>query len=111
MYDLYGVDACKDRQVRLFQTELKKFKDEDQNSTIDQYLLSEDEYNLSAELRSLQTQVSDYNKARIPVFRLWTAEKQKQLAFGNNEEELCNQTAYQEFQSIVDSYGTDLAAM
>lgn len=53
MYDLYGVDACKDRQVRLFQTELKKFKDEDQNSTIDQYLLSEDEYNLSAELRSL----------------------------------------------------------
>ena len=35
MYDLYGVDACKDRQVRLFRSELSKFRDEDQNSTID----------------------------------------------------------------------------
>ncbi len=111
MYDLYGVDACKDRQTRLFQTELKKFRDEDQNSTIDQYLLDEEDYNLSAELSLLQANISTYNKSRIPDFRLWTAQKQNQLAFGNDEEQLCNQTAYQEFQSFVDSYGTDLTAM
>lgn len=76
MYDLYGVDACKDRQIRLFQSELKKFRDEDQNSTIDQYLLSEDEYNLGAELSLLQANVNTFNKSRIPDFRLWTAQKQ-----------------------------------
>jgi len=76
MYDLYGVDACKDRQIRLFQSELKKFRDEDQNSTIDQYLLSEDEYDLGAELSLLQANVNTFNKSRIPDFRLWTAQKQ-----------------------------------
>ncbi len=53
MYDLYGNDACKERQIRLFQTELKKNRNEDQNSTIDQYLLDEDDYLLSTNLSFL----------------------------------------------------------
>ncbi len=111
MYDLYGVDACKNRQQRLFQTELKRQKNEDQNAEISNYVLSEEEYNLSAEVAKLQSQASTAGKARIPNFRLWSSEKEKLRQSSYTEKLECNETAYSDFSSLVSSYGTDLAAM
>ena len=111
MYDLYGVDACKNRQLRLFQNELKRQKNEDQDAEISNFVLSEEEYNLSAEVSRLQSQASAAGKARIPNFRLWSSEKGKLRQSTFTESDECNQTAYSDFQSLVSSYGTDLAAL
>ena len=46
MYDLYGVEACKERQLSLFQAELKRQR-QDEQSDILSYVLSEEEYQLS----------------------------------------------------------------